>query len=344
MAELRTKYSKRVIFPKGEQTAFLNHVNARLKLNLKEIANLAGVHVRSMTDWKREKFSISLFSLKRLCRVAKIPRPKNIEIRNSFWHTSNASLIGGIAVYKKYGHIGGDPEYRKKKWYEWWEREGKYKSNTIISCKPIRKPRHSRDLAEFVGILLGDGGISKRQVTVTLNKFDDRYFVLYVKNLIQKLFAVNPSLNGRKEKNVVNIVVSRIKLVLFLVDMGLRIGSKIRNQVDIPDWIKKSDEYTKRCLRGLYDTDGCFYIDRHNYKDKTYHNMGMNFTNYSIPILSFFKERLERLGFHPTQGTKFSILLRRENEIIKYFQEIGSSNLKHLDKFTKYLRDKYGNG
>lgn len=124
--------------------------------------------------------------------------------------------------------------------------------------------------------------------------------------------------------------------------MGLCIGSKTRSQVGVPLWIKQSSECAQACLRGFFDTDGCFYIDRHHYKDKVYYNCAMNFTNRSFPILFFFKARLEKLGFHPTHNTRFSVSLRREKEIIKYFQQIGTSNQKHLNKFRHYFKDKNG--
>lgn len=119
-------------------------------------------------------------------------------------------------------------------------------------------------------------------------------------------------------------------------------GSKVKHQVDVPSWVKKSKEFTKLCLRGLFDTDGCFYIDKHHYKDKVYYNCAMNFTNRSIPILLFFRRKLEQLKFHPTRNKKFIISLRREKEIISYFQRIGTSNPKHLNKFKQFFGNKYG--
>ncbi len=346
MAELSINYKdyhKRVIFPRGKQKDFLEKIQIQLNLSLRELANIARVHVRSMTDWKREKFSMSLPALKRLCGKGGISLPKNIEIKDPFWYTSNGSSAGGIAVYKKYGYVGGDPEYRKKKWYEWWEKEGKFRRHPIINiCLPINIPQKSSEFAEFVGIILGDGSIALRQVVITLHKFDDRDFIEHVKNLFQKLFRLNPSVYERRGKSAVNIVVSRSELVQFLVRMGLKIGGKVRQQVRVPYWMEKSEKFTKSCLRGLFDTDGCFYVDKHHYKDKVYYNCAMNFTNRSLPILFFFKTKLEQLGFHPTHNTKFSISLRKEDEIIKYFQIISSSNPKHLNKFKEYFKNKYG--
>lgn len=344
MTELNIKYkrSKRVLFPKGEQRVFLERVQSILNLSLEKFAKIAGIHIRSMTDWKREKYLMSLRGLRKLCRKSRISLPKNIEIKDAFWHVNKGGKIGGFAVYKKYGRIGGDPEYRKKRWREWWKKEGKFNKNSIVACLPVNIPQKSARLSEFIGIVLGDGSISSRQVIITLNKIDDKDFINYVRKTIKELFKVNSSMYEREGKKAVNIVVSRTELVKFMLGMGLRIGGKVRQQTGVPDWIKKSKEFSKFCLRGLFDTDGCFYIDRHQCKDKVYYNCAMCFRNRSIPVLLFFKTKLEQLGFHPTRNTKFSISLRREKEIINYFQEIASSNPKHFNKFTQYFKDRYG--
>lgn len=343
MAEQNVKYSKRVVFPQGEQKKFLESIRNKLGATTRELAKLAGVHVRSMNDWKREKFSISLIVMQRLCRKAHAPLPRNIEVKDPFWYTPKGAKTGWIAVYKKYGFVGGDPEYRKKKWYEWWEKEGKFKKHPIINVfSPIDFPEKSAKLAEFVGILLGDGGVTKGQITITLNKTDDKEFAAYVCDLIKQLFGVNPSVYNRRGENTVSIVVSRSQAVKFFNDMGIPTGGKVRQQTGVPSWIKASREFTKFCLRGLFDTDGCFYVDKHRYKEKVYHNCAMNFTNRSLPILSFFKERAQQIGFHPSQNTRFSISMRREQEIQTYFQLVGSSNPKHLNKLRKYLGDRYG--
>ncbi|TSC75381.1 MAG: Uncharacterized protein G01um101430_476 [Parcubacteria group bacterium Gr01-1014_30] len=349
MPELNKKkygYFKRIAFPEGEQSKFLKDAQTRLNLRLKEFAKLAGVHMRSLTDWRREKVLMSLPALERICRRAKIPFPENIQIKEPFWYVNKGAKKGWMAVVRKYGRIGGDPEYRKKRWYEWWENEGRYRKNLVIGItKPIKRPILSTRLAELIGILLGDGGITKSQVTVTLNKYDDKEYSEYVEALFVKLFRVTPSVYyGKKNDSTIAVVISRTELVRFLVENGLKIGGKVKQQVDVPVWIKQTEKFIKDCLRGLFDTDGCFYVDKHYHrnKDKIYLNCGMNFTNRSLPILSFFKNSLERLGLHPTQKTEFSVFLRKENEIMRYFQEIGSSNPKHFNKFKAYFTNKYG--
>ena len=83
--------------------------------------------------------------------------------------------------------------------------------------KDATLPKKSNRLAEFVGILLGDGSITKNQISITLNRIVDSEFSFYVKHLVDNLFSVKSSVYERKKESVLNIVVSRIKIVKFLV-------------------------------------------------------------------------------------------------------------------------------
>ena len=77
---------------------------------------------------------------------------------------------------------------------------------TIPSKKPsyrnqrlnIIKPRkRSINLAEFFGIMLGDGKLSPNQILVTLGNKEDDY-VLYVKNKMEIIFKTKVSISTRK--------------------------------------------------------------------------------------------------------------------------------------------------
>lgn len=39
-------------------------------------------------------------------------------------------------------------------------------------------------------------------------------------------------------------------------------GSKMNQQIAVPKWILNNKEYSKSCLRGLFETDGSVYMDR----------------------------------------------------------------------------------
>lgn len=331
----------RIKFLRIKPKRFLEEVRNKTGLSFQELANICKVHRRSFSDWKYGQCLMPPHVFRKLIKISGLKPPK-IKILPDYWNNKDSARKGGLARYKKYGtFLGWTKEASRRGGLKAAETHRKQGSRFFVS-KPIFLPKYSSRLAEFIGILLGDGGIALKQIAITLNKIDDRDFILYVKNFIQKLFKVNPSIYRRDREAVANITVSRTKLVQFFVNMGLPVGNKVKHQIDVPSWIKKSEKFTRYCLRGLFDTDGCFYVDKHYYKDKTYYNCAINFTNRSLPVLFFFKTKVKQLGFHPTHNAKFSISLRRENEIIRYFQMIGSSNPKHLNKFKEYFKNKHG--
>lgn len=332
---------QRVVFGPGQQNAFLRKIKNILEINDAELAKMLGVSVKSLANWRKEKYYMSLEAVTALCDRAKIRLPKEIKIIDKYWYARVGGKIGGKITYSRYGQVGGDSWYRKEKWLEWWKKEGKYRKNSVTSPLPIKTPPKSPLLAEFAGIMLGDGGITKRQATITLHKEDDIDFAEYVKDIISELFKIIPKLYLRNKKGVIDIVISRSELIKYLNGIGLPIGNKVVNQVDVPDWIKKSKNLRLSCLRGLFDTDGSIYIDKHKLKGKIYLNCGMVFTNRSLPLLSYFKKQLEMLGFNPTQSG-YSIFLRREQQIISYFKKVGSKNPKHRNKLNTFLKNKYG--
>ena len=143
--------------------------------------------------------------------------------------------------------------------------------------KPIQYPRISAKLAEFVGILMGDGGISARQVVVTLHSETDKEFAVYYSDLCHELFGIRPNIAKVKSCNAVVAVISRTDLVEWCNSLGLPIGHKIRQGLDIPIWIKKNSQYSRACLRGLVDTDGSIFIHMYRVGGKQYKYKKLDF-------------------------------------------------------------------
>ncbi len=305
-----------------------------------EIARLFGVTGRTLYEWRKGKstipVSVVVFARKHL-GIGPLRGSKKLD---DSWSKVESGKIGGLQRIALYGNPGTASGGRL----------GGLRSIATHKLAPsspflprrVSLPSCCTELAEFVGIVLGDGGVQKRQIVITLHKEDDKAYANYVEQLIGRLFKVKPSLVTRRGKNAVDIILSRVAVVQFLQKKGINVGDKVLRQVDVPKWIRGNATFESACIRGLFDTDGCFYIDRHSIKGKVYLNCGMNFTNRSLPLLAFFKQILIERGYHPTQRTAFSVFLRRENEILRYMKEIGSSNEKVRHRFKKYFNGKYG--
>ncbi len=321
----------RVLLPKGEQKNFIE--KALEKISLAEAARLCNLSDRTIRDWRREKFLMKRDAMDLLSLKTTIPIPKNFKEVSDYWYTNPHA--GAVACIKKYGSVGGTPEYKKKKWREWWDSKGKFqKPGCIIDPLSIKIPRISKDLAEFTGIILGDGHINKKQIIVFTNMTTDRDHGYFTSHLIKKLFDVNPSVHFRKEYNVMRISVSRVNIINFCTNkLDLKIGHKVKQQVDIPNWIKRNTSYSIACVRGLMDTDGCFFYECHNIKNKKYCYPRLTFVNASMPLRNSVFNILKNLNLEPKIENTRHVSIEKKEKIKEYFKVIGSSNPKHLHKY-----------
>jgi len=116
---------------------------------------------------------------------------------------------------------------------------------------------------------------------------------------------------------------------------GLKPGNKVKNQVGIPGWIDKNIEYSKACLRGLIDTDGSFYQHRYGSGAKKYNYLKLCFSNCSKPLLNSVLMILRRLKLkaylHGNNVSLYSVA-----DVKRYFEEIGTNNPKHQNKFKQF--------
>lgn len=325
--------SPRLKFPQGEQRKYIEQVMWKNKIGTKEIASIVGVSPRTIRDWKREIYNITEKAIKRINGSLKSPELKNIKDLTEKWQTIRSDLnrIGGIARYKKYGTFATIEGCRK----------GGSKTLSILRskgiiplCKHFLLPKKQTvELAEFTGILLGDGGITKEQVTITLNSEADKQYVQYVNNLGIKLFGDKPTIAKRKKCKAIDIRFSGKRLVEYLVDKGLVIGNKVKHQVGVPSWIQNSNSYCVACLKGLIDTDGC--ITTHTYKvnGKWYSYKKLGFANRSIPLIKFVHKTLSSLDLGPKIAGKLEtkyVWLYNDKATKKYLEIIGSHNTRIL--------------
>jgi intein/homing endonuclease len=128
----------------------------------------------------------------------------------------------------------------------------------------------SESLAEMLGIILGDGRLRwdptgrHYQLDVILNWVEEKDYVLYVNDLMMRLFQYKPKLSrqinedGSIGKGIYLTIYSK-KLVYELISLGLIPGNKVENQIIVPKWIKECKSYMIACLKGLFDTDGSIF-------------------------------------------------------------------------------------
>ena len=188
-------------------------------------------------------------------------------------------------------------------------------------------PDFSDKLAEFIGIMLGDGHISSGQIWISLNSITDKKYSLYVKKLLKSLFGVNPGICRRKNQQAVDLFLSSVDLIDYLKEKGLFITNKVKYQVGVPSWIFNKDSYKKSFLRGFFDTDGSIY--------KLRFGVQMAFCNKSIPLLQSTRKILLDSRYRPSKISNYKVYLTRKSDLYRYMKEIGFSNSKHYKRAIK---------
>jgi intein/homing endonuclease len=203
----------------------------------------------------------------------------------------------------------------------------------MFTGKRFAAPGNSEYLAEFIGIAMGDGGLTNYQVKITLNATDDVEYIKFVANLMQELFNVEPGIYWDKKSNVVDVVISRSLLVQYLHGLGLPIGNKIRQGLDMPQWIRENRKYAISCVRGLIDTDGSVFTHRYVSKGKLYSYKKLSFTSVSKPLLATVHEQLSSWGMRARLGSRHDIRLDSISDMATYFKLVGTHNPKHLRRY-----------
>src|SRR3989344_86594 len=225
--------------------------------------------------------------------------------------------LGESSVYQRLLRLGIKPIPFKKKTYK------------NINYNVVIPKRYSENLAEMVGILLGDGHLTPTQVTVTLGKKD--VYTDYVSNLMTNLFNVKPKISTTRDGHYI-VYLGSARLVRWFLKMGLCFN-KVKNQVDVPSWCLRKRGYIISTVRGLIDTDGAVY--------KLKFGMQISFCNRSLPLLKSARAMLLKLGFHPSKISGHNIYLTRAEDLLKYYKEIGFNNKKNEKRFLEFNNGRF---
>lgn len=185
--------------------------------------------------------------------------------------------------------------------------------------------KYSDKMAEFFGIMLGDGHISHFQIQVNLGNKELEY-AYYVSGLIHRIFEVNPKVSIRKT-GYRDVYFGSTLITSWLKKEGL-VYNKVKSQVDIPKWIFSKNSYMKSFTRGFFDTDGSIY--------KLKFGLQLSFTNNSLNLLHSLHKLLYKLEYNPSKvcGNRFYITNRLSIE--RFFKEVKPSNQKHIFRFKKF--------
>ena len=193
---------------------------------------------------------------------------------------------------------------------------------------------NEKDLAEFIGIMLGDGYFSDNRLKVSFNSVTDLEYIYYVKKLMLGLFNENAILKFRKEENTAELYLFKRSILKTLNDNGLIKSPKWQRAI-IPTSFLKFD---LAVLRGYFDTDGCVVITDNN--GTIYPRLEMKIC--PSPMQEQFIRILGKyqfnFGVYNIGKGEVRIQLNGEKQLDKWLNLVGFSNKKHLDKVQLFIK------
>ncbi len=190
--------------------------------------------------------------------------------------------------------------------------------------------KHSSDLAELIGIILGDGEIKKDgNIRISFDPKKDKNFIYRrVFVLVDKILNLKPYFESYKRISFYNIAFVRY----LKENCKLNPGSKFENNWEIPKWCFEDEEYLKAVIRGIFDTDG--YI---GYCNGTIEIMFGRFSVHSTNLIQKTEQGLKKLNFNPivkySPDRRCKIRIFSKKDVIKFMNLIGSSNIKHIVRY-----------
>lgn len=300
----------RIKLKRSKQKELIERVKRERGFTWKEFSKALGCgEIYLLNELRNEKRTLSHSMYRKICRIGKLNFDSFIESRlDPFWGRSK----------------GGKLVKNRKNLFS--------KVNPEILCKP------SKELAEIIGIMIGDGSLYSSggdyQVRVTGNVKDEvPYISGHVKKIFEKTFGLKMTV--KSDKSSIRVYNQTKSLVFTLNRYGIPAGDKMSNGIQIPSWINSNETFLKSCLRGIFDTDGCVYPKN---KNRLYPTIW--FSSASPSIRSSISGACEKLGFNLSKWKdgRNDACIDRKEDVLRFFTEIKFNNPKHLDRWIRLNR------
>ena len=237
-----------------------------------------------------------------------------VKQNKSLREVSEVLGISEQAVFRRLGRLGIKTQPFLKKNY--------LKKRTDVKIPN----KYSEDLAEFFGIMFGDGHVSHFQVVVSLGNKEEKY-AKYIRLLIKKIFKTNVKISLRNN-GYRDIYLGSVDVISWLLRQGL-VHNKVKSQVDVPLWIFSKNNFMQGFLKGFFDTDGSVY--------KLKYGIQISFCNRSLPILKSLQLMLKKLEYNPSSISLYNMYLTRREDVKRFFEEIKPSNPKHVSRYLSIV-------
>jgi len=189
----------------------------------------------------------------------------------------------------------------------------------------------------FIGVMLGDGGLLKDGYTskITLNGIDEPHYVTYVKEkILDKIFIEYPfkfvDIQDTKAIKFINnnssVHYAIRELGKGTMTKGFVAGDKVKNQVNVPEWVFENLSFVRECLKNLFDTDGSISVG--------YGGFILRFPSSSKPLAYDYYNMCKLLGIKKvkepfqSQRNSWEVIIQALSSIKKFLRIVNPEKFK----------------
>lgn len=235
------------------------------------------------------------------------------------------------------GQIKGGREAYKinKKIFEKGRRIGLKKIVKInkISDNSILTP----DLCYFIGLFIGDGFANKYRSSYLIQfvghkDYEKIFYEDFFSKLVFKIFSLKSKIILEKKVNAVRLNIHSKELIQLLNErFKIPLGKKF-DKVRIPEEILESTSSNiSACLAGLFDAEGCVFIDKRKIYSKEYPRVVFHINNKYLTKQIY--DILMKDGIKVSNSSNFEMLnIYGKKNILLFLEKIKLQNPKHLSK------------
>lgn len=289
----------------------------------------------TLKNWFQEE---KRYIPKEIIPLEVINKTKILDEQKDNWGVTKGGRNSYKMIVKKYGIS----EIRKRQ-----SNGGKKAARLKVELEPLidNNVIFNPLFLEFYGALLGDGWLSKlnyKKKTIRIIGLCghislDREYLLSWKKNITSMFNRDPYIKYIQKDNGMQLIFGHLNLFKFLNEnLKFPIGKK-ENLHLTKDLKILGFENLKYIIRGIFDTDGCFYFDK-TPANKPYPCLSITMKEpllmeqiYSILIARGFKV------YHYKSERIQKLILKGSKQLKKWMVEIGSSNPYKFNKMEKAL-------
>ena len=265
-----------------------------------------------------------------------LSRLLNTGLQNHF--LKQIILLDGNWGAKKGGDVthSKHPEIFEQGRVQSWEKRISNSKN-LFTLELLKDKR----FCEFIGAFTGDGftnEYNKHYLTQFTgdSRFDLEYYERTIKPLLKAKLKLNSTIT--KKKNTLRFNIYSKLLYQFLTqDLKFPAGKKCYT-VKIPIALLEDTSQSLATVRGIYDTDGCFFVDKRKIYSKPYPRTTLQLANPTLIHQVF--EILVKAHLKPTiTKNGCMIQVNGERNVRDFLRVIGFTNSRHINRIKRWRPD-----